>query len=418
MKKKELDSYKIVELIVLTIVAAAFQMLTAFGIPPMAISIIPITLGAVFYGFEGAILLGTVSGITSIIFGFTVDQTLLGVFFDNNWFVASLICLIRGTGAGCIAALVYKSLKNINRYMAMILSAVVVPFVNTLVFMLGIPFCVQAIKSISSSQGVSFVGYLAQNIVVEGFLCELFLNILMIILILKPMMMLRKIYKRRKRFLKANDKYSAVFFDLDGTVVDSGEGVTNSVVYALSKFGVTETRAKTKRFIGPPLAHSFKTFYDFDDEKAEQAIQYYREYYKEKGIYECYLYDGMRELLSGLKRRNYKIVLCTSKPEDYAKIVLEYLGIDKYFDNVCGATMDEKTRTTKEEVMSYAMMKAHTSPSTTVMIGDRVYDIGSANYFGLDSIGVTFGYGTRDELKKSKATYIVNSCEEIKKILY
>ena len=111
-------------------------------------------------------------------------------------------------------------------------------------------------------------------------------------------------------------------------------------------------------------------------------------------------------------------MLCTSKPEEYAKIVLEYLEVDKYFDAICGATMDEKTRSTKEEVMSYAMMVAHTSPSTTLMIGDRLFDISSANYFGIDSIGVTFGYGTREELKKAKATFIVDSCDEIKKLLF
>ena len=420
-KKKKIDSFKIVELTVLVATVIAFQVFTALsplGLPPVAICLVPITLGAALYGFEGALLLGSVYGVSSIIFGFTFDATYLGAFFDANWFVATLICLIRGTAAGCIAALIYKGLKNINRYLAMLLSAIAVPVINTVVFLLGSSFYISTIEAIAEAKGYSFAEFISYSVILETFLPELFVNILLVILLLKPMMLLRKSYKRRKRILKRNDKYSVVFFDLDGTVADSGEGVTNSVIYALERFGMTETTENTKRFIGPPLAHSFKSFYGFDDEKAMLAIKYYREYYKEKGIYECYLYDGMRELLSGLKRRNYKVVLCTSKPEEYAKTVLEYLGVIKYFDVVCGATMDEKTRTTKEEVMSYAMMMAHTSPSTTVMIGDRLYDICSANYFGIDSIGVTFGYGTREELKKSKATYIADSCDEIKKILF
>ena len=417
-EKKKLDSYKIVEIIILALTIVGFQVLTALGLPPIAICIVPITLGAALYGFEGAILFGTVYGVASIVTGLTFDKTYFGAFFDSNWFAATVISLARGIGTGCIVALIHGGLKNINRYMAMMLSAVAAPVVSTLAFMLGTPFYVKTIEKLAEAEGYSFADFVTNSIILGNFLPELLVNVLLVILLLKPMMLLRHAYKRRKRILKRNDKYLTVFFDLDGTVADSGEGVTNSVIYALSKFGMTETVENTKRFIGPPLAHSFRNFYGFDDEKTDLAIKYYREYYKEKGIYECYLYDGMRELLSGLKRRNYKVVLCTSKPENYAKTVLEYLGVDKYFDVVCGATIDEKTRTTKEEVMSYAMMMAHTSPSTTVMIGDRLYDVCSANYFGLDSIGVTFGYGSREELKKAKATMIVDSCEDIKKILF
>lgn len=419
--KKKLDAYKIIELSALAVIVVAFQTLTAlnpFDKISITLALVPVTLGAMLYGFEGAILLGSVYGVFSIIYGFTFDKTLLGVLFDSNWIVAALVCLFRGSAAGCIIALIYKGLKNINRYVGMFLSAIAAPIINLAVFSFGIPFYIKTIETLAEKRNISFVEFIAHAIVFESFLPELLTTVFLVVVLLKPMTILRRVYKRHKRKLKRNEKYSVVFFDLDGTVADSGEGVTNSVVYALDKFGITEIPQNTKRFIGPPLAHSFKTFYGFDDEKAELAIKYYREYYKEKGIYECYLYDGIRDLLSGLKKRNYKIVLCTSKPEEYAKIVLEYLEVDKYFDAICGATMDEKTRTTKEEVMSYAMMVAHTSPSTTLMIGDRLFDISSANYFGIDSIGVTFGYGTREELKKAKATFIVASCDEIKKLLF
>ena len=212
-------------------------------------------------------------------------------------------------------------------------------------------------------------------------------------------------------------KYTTIFFDLDGTIIDSGEGVSNSVLYALDRFGIKETKENALKFIGPPLAESFKEFYGFDSEKATRGIEIYREYYREKGIYECYLYDGIKELLRWLKSEGYKVVLCTSKPEEYAHRVLNYFGILDLFDFACGATMDEKTRATKDEVMTYAIEMSSATPSTTLMIGDRKFDINSAIKFGLDSVGVTFGYGSEEELKGAGATYIANSAMEIKEIL-
>lgn len=212
-------------------------------------------------------------------------------------------------------------------------------------------------------------------------------------------------------------KYSSVFFDLDGTIIDSGEGVSNSVLYALKKFGIEETRQNALRFIGPPLANSFKEFYGFDDEKATRGIEIYREYYREKGIFECYLYDGIKELLLWLKKEGYKVVLCTSKPEEYAHRVLDYFGILDLFDFACGATMDEKTRATKDDVMTYALALSGTKPSEAIMIGDRKFDINSASKFGLDSVGVTFGYGSKEELEEAGATFVVDSANQIKTIL-
>ena len=192
-------------------------------------------------------------------------------------------------------------------------------------------------------------------------------------------------------------KYNTVFFDLDGTVIDSGEGVSNSVLYALKKFGINETKEKALKFIGPPLAHSFKEFYGFDDEKATLGIKIYREYYRERGIFECYVYEGIESLLKGLKANGYKVVLCTSKPEEYAHKILNHFDIMKYFDFACGATMDEKTRATKDEVMKYAFETSGAKKESTIMVGDRMFDINSANKFGIDSIGVTFGYGSRED---------------------
>ena len=212
-------------------------------------------------------------------------------------------------------------------------------------------------------------------------------------------------------------KYETVFFDLDGTIIDSGEGVSNSVLYALDKFGIKETRENALRFIGPPLADSFKEFYGFDDEKATLGIEIYREYYREKGIFECYLYDGIKELLVKLKQNGISSVLCTSKPEEYAQKILKFFGIYELFDYACGATMDEKTRGTKDEVMRYAFETSGANKENTLMVGDRKFDINSANKFGIDSVGVTFGYGSKKELCEAGATYIVEQACEIEKLL-
>lgn len=417
-KRKKLDSFKVTEITVFLVLAIVFQILTSFSVPSLAICLVPLTIAVTMLGLEGGIAVGLAFGITSAIGGFIGNQTIETQFFGQNWFLASTLFLIKGVGTGVVAAITHNGLKRINRYLAVIFASIVAPIVNTLLLIITSVIFMPSLDVLATARGLTIGKYILTAILFERFLPEIIINVLVTILAIKVLMNLRKKYKRNKRKVKRNDKYSVVFFDLDGTVADSGEGVTNSVIYALKKFGISETVENTKRFIGPPLAHSFKEFYGFDDEKATLGIQYYREYYKEKGIYECYLYYGIKELLSGLKRRGYKVVLCTSKPENYAKIVLEYLGVDKYFDIVCGATMDEKTRTTKEEVMAYAMMTSHATPSTTLMVGDRHFDIGSANYFGLDSVGVTFGYGTREELKNASATYVVDNCDEIMKLLF
>ena len=147
-------------------------------------------------------------------------------------------------------------------------------------------------------------------------------------------------------------KYTTVLFDLDGTLVDSGIGVTNSVAYALDKFGITPPpRQELFKFIGPPLTQSFREFCGFDGEKTTLAIKYYREYYSQKGIFECTMYEGVLELMKSLKRKGYKLGLATSKPEIYATQVIENKGISKYIDYVGAATADEKTRATKESVI-------------------------------------------------------------------
>ena len=214
-------------------------------------------------------------------------------------------------------------------------------------------------------------------------------------------------------------KYTTVLFDLDGTLVDSGIGVTNSVAYAMQKFGMTPPpRQELFKFIGPPLVQSFKEFCGFDDEKTTLAIKYYREYYSEKGILECTMYDGVLELLESLKQKGYKIALATSKPEIYATRVVENKGIMPYLDYLGAATTDEKTRATKEAVIEYTLSMCDEKDRRKIlMVGDRYFDINGAKAYGLDSVGVTFGYGDRQELLEAGANYIVDSMQELDSLL-
>lgn len=135
--------------------------------------------------------------------------------------------------------------------------------------------------------------------------------------------------------------YKYIFFDLDGTLTDPGEGIKNSVVYALNKYNITvNDKSKLDEFIGPPLQDSFKNFYGFNDEKAMEAVSYYREYFKDKGLYENIVYPNIYNLLNELKTQNKILVVATSKPEIFTKKILKHFELDKYFSFVSGATLD------------------------------------------------------------------------------
>lgn len=211
-----------------------------------------------------------------------------------------------------------------------------------------------------------------------------------------------------------NNNFEYILFDLDGTITDSGEGITKSVQYALKSFDINvEKLEDLNKFIGPPLKDSFKKYYNFDDEKAELGLRKYREYYAEKGIFENSLYEGIVEVLEVLKQNNKTIILATSKPEIYAKQILEYFKVDKYFTFVAGSDFEE-TRVKKGEVIKYALEEAKISDlSKVVMVGDREHDIIGAKENNIKSIGVLYGYGDVVELTQARAEYIAKTPKEI-----
>lgn len=212
--------------------------------------------------------------------------------------------------------------------------------------------------------------------------------------------------------------YHTILFDLDGTLTDSGPGITNSVAYALKKWDIIENDINIlKKFVGPPLDASFAKYYGFSKEKCVQAIQYYREYYLTKGIYENRVYDGMEELLKWLRDTGRRAIVATSKPEPSAIHVLEYFHIDSYFDIIAGATMDG-SRVEKSDVIRYALDRAGIRDlSGVVMVGDRENDIQGAKANGLDSIGVLYGYGSREELEEAGAMQIAETVEDLRRCI-
>lgn len=213
-------------------------------------------------------------------------------------------------------------------------------------------------------------------------------------------------------------EYQAILFDLDGTLTDPGVGITNSVAHALKKYSIeVNDRTELYKFIGPPLWESFEKYCGFSKEEAKAAVEYYREYYRKKGVFENLVYDGIKGLLDNLQNAGKTLIVATSKPEVFAKQILEHFKIAKYFTYIAGANLDG-TRVKKDEVIQYALdANGVSDKSKVIMIGDREHDIIGAKKVGVDSIGVLFGYGSREELEHAQATYMVEKVEEILSLL-
>ncbi len=212
--------------------------------------------------------------------------------------------------------------------------------------------------------------------------------------------------------------YTNIIFDLDGTLTDPALGITNSVMYALEKYGIqVPDRSELLKFIGPPLIDSFQEFYDLSREEAKTAVEYYREYYRTKGIFENSVFPGIEDLLRSLKENGKKQMVATAKVEQFANIVLEHFGLAEYFTCVAGSNLDS-TRTHKDEIILSVLERCGiTDREHTVMIGDRMHDILGAEKAGIDSIGVLFGYGTKEELENAGAYLLAQSVDDLRAIL-
>ncbi len=215
-------------------------------------------------------------------------------------------------------------------------------------------------------------------------------------------------------------EFQTVLFDLDGTLTDPGVGVTNAVAYALEKWGIhVADRRELYRFIGPPLEESFMGFYGFSREDATRAIAEYRVYYSDKGLYENEVYPGICELLDDLRAAGLTLAVATSKPEYFARQVLEHFGLAERFDLICGATLDGRV-SKKADVVALALRRlaeAGKDIRHVVMVGDREQDVRGAAANGIPTIGVLFGYGDRAELEEAGARWIAEDARGVWEIL-
>lgn len=208
-----------------------------------------------------------------------------------------------------------------------------------------------------------------------------------------------------------------ILFDLDGTLTDPKEGITRSVEYALNKFDIyIEHLDELLPYIGPPLYESFIELHHFTEEQALQAVAYYRERYSDIGLFENMVIEGIPHLLEGLKNNGYQMYIATSKPTVFAEQILKHYGLDHYFTHIGGSNLDG-TRSKKQEVIQFVLDENSILPEEALMIGDRKHDIIGAIGCGVESIGVTFGYGSREELELAGADHIAYRVQEVSEII-
>ena len=213
-------------------------------------------------------------------------------------------------------------------------------------------------------------------------------------------------------------QYKVILFDLDGTISDPKVGITKSVQYALKKMNIDEPDLdKLECFIGPPIQASFPEIYHFNDSETQMAVDFYRERFKEKGMFENELYAQIPDLLQALHDQKLILTVATSKLTEFAEQILQYFNIRQFFELVVGSNLDG-TRTSKTEIIEYILQQyPNHKLDEFMMIGDRKHDIIGANNTGIDSIGVTYGYGSLEELTQSNPTYIVDNIDELKGLL-
>lgn len=212
--------------------------------------------------------------------------------------------------------------------------------------------------------------------------------------------------------------FDKILFDLDGTLTNPFEGITNCIVYALQKFGIAvEDNTKLLPFIGPPLYQSFEKYYGFSRENSLKAVSFYRERFAKSGKFENEVYEDVPAVLEELKARGKQLILATSKPEVFALEILEHFDLAKYFSFAAGATLDG-SRDEKADVIRHALESCNiTDNSSVLMVGDRMHDILGAKSNGLKSVGVLYGFGSEKELKTSGADFLAKAPKDLLEII-
>ena len=208
--------------------------------------------------------------------------------------------------------------------------------------------------------------------------------------------------------------YTHILFDLDGTITDPAEGITTCVRHALHCQGIEEENYQNLcRMIGPPLAEGFRDFYHMDEEHAWQAVRDFRELFAKIGVEKNIPYPGMKEALLRLRDAGKVLYVATSKPEPFARAIADRFGLAECFDFVGGASLDD-TRIKKAAVIEYVLASVGSpKPEQVLMVGDRRHDVEGAAAFGIDCVGVLYGYGSREELTAAGACFLAEQPADI-----
>ncbi|HJA53339.1 MAG TPA: HAD family hydrolase [Candidatus Massiliomicrobiota merdigallinarum] len=208
-----------------------------------------------------------------------------------------------------------------------------------------------------------------------------------------------------------------ILFDLDGTLTDPFLGITRSVAYSLKSFGIEVDDLETlKPFIGPPLDVSFREYYHMDEAQSWEAVEKYREYFSKKGLFENKVYEGMEDFLQSLMNMDMKLYVCTSKPEVFAKEILDHFSLTPYFTGIYGATLDGSLKN-KGDVIAHCIKQEQLNIQDCMMVGDRQHDIVGAHQNQIPCIGVLYGYGSLEEFQEYHCDYIAKDLIELKKII-
>ena len=206
-----------------------------------------------------------------------------------------------------------------------------------------------------------------------------------------------------------------IFFDLDGTLTDSGEGIMNCAAAAFTHLGMAvPERQRMRVFVGPPLSSTFSDF-GVPAHRIDEAIAAFRARYSVTGKFENFPYPGIPELLHQLQQAGYPLYVATSKPESLAHEVMEHFDLSRYFTLICGATMDS-SRVCKEDVISYLLQQIG-PVADPIMVGDTVYDVVGAAAHSIPTVGVSWGYGDAAQMRQAGAVSIAHSPQELFEIL-
>lgn len=212
-------------------------------------------------------------------------------------------------------------------------------------------------------------------------------------------------------------EYKIILFDLDGTLINPKVGITKALQKALNTLGIYEKLETLTQFIGPPLDTSLEQYYGLSKHQAKEAVSLYRKFFVPQGMFESSVYKGIPELLHTLNKAKKKLYIVSSKPTDEAKKIVNHHKLNEYFEAIVGCKMD-LSNSEKAELIGKALdYYPKETKKSFVMVGDRKYDILGTKPHNIDSIGVTYGFGTIAELKRAKPTYLAQSIDDLRSYL-